>query len=192
FSPAGPEPITIKSNFSGIAGCPRWKIVAGVNRIVHSRAWDCLMRMGEESLLSARPVAFARQAGISKNMRRGFVAVSVFALFAWRCLLADFDSAPGAARTSDGESFTGTRSCVSAGCHGSVVPHSDRHVLQNEYTTWIGEDVHARAYEKLFGAAAVQIVEGLGEKSRAHENRLCLACHTNPLAVSSTAAAGQE
>src|SRR2546423_5859931 len=101
------------------------------------------MRMGEELPLSARPVAFARRAGISKNMRRGFVAVSLLALFASCCVLADFDSAPGAARTSDGESFTGTRSCVSAGCHGSIVSHSEGHILQNEYTTWIGEDVHA-------------------------------------------------
>ena len=125
-------------------------------------------------------------------MRRGFVAVSLLALFAWCCVLPGFDAAPGAPRTSDGESFTGTRSCVSAGCHGSVAPHSDGHVLQNEYTTWIGEDIHARAYEKLFGDPAVQIIEHLGEKTQAHENSLCLACHTNPLAVSSTAAAGQE
>ncbi|HEV3118877.1 MAG TPA: multiheme c-type cytochrome [Gemmataceae bacterium] len=64
--------------------------------------------------------------------------------------------------------------------------------MQNEYTTWIGEDLHARAYEKLFGDPAVQIIERLGEKLQAHENSLCLACHTNPLAANKAAAEQDE
>jgi hypothetical protein len=82
--------------------------------------------------------------------------------------------------------LSGTQSCVAAGCHGRGAPLSGQQILQNEYTTWITEDVHARAYENLFYDRSVEINRRLGETVLAQENARCLVCHTNPLAATGT------
>lgn len=76
--------------------------------------------------------------------------------------------------------YTGPGSCSSSSCHGSVQPLSESRVLQNEYSTWIVKDRHARAFEVLtnpFSQRMARIL-GLGAAEKAPK---CLACHAlNP------------
>ena len=42
--------------------------------------------------------------------------------------------------------YTGPGSCSSPSCHGGVQERSDTSVLQNEYSTWVVRDKHARSH----------------------------------------------
>ncbi len=80
----------------------------------------------------------------------------------------------------------GTASCSGRACHGGLEPLAGSGVLQDEHTTWLLHDKHADAYRVLFKKRSQTIAKNLGGKKPAHEDVLCLACHTNPL----TATAG--
>src|SRR5262245_47556303 len=55
---------------------------------------------------------------------------------------------PGAAGgTGPALQWQGTSSCASAACHGNTGPPGSKGC---EYTTWVSDDKHARAYEVLF------------------------------------------
>ena len=72
--------------------------------------------------------------------------------------------------------YTGSGSCSSSSCHGSVKPRIDSRIFQNEYSVWVVQDKHAKAYTALTGAVGQRIGCNLGiGKSEAAPK--CLACH---------------
>ncbi|MEY3200507.1 MAG: hypothetical protein RIR70_57 [Pseudomonadota bacterium] len=73
----------------------------------------------------------------------------------------------------------GTVNCASSTCHGAVTPWQDSNVLQNEYTTWLRLDKHARAYSTLLNEQSQRIAKNLGLKEGAHKAKICLDCHAH-------------
>jgi hypothetical protein len=72
--------------------------------------------------------------------------------------------------------YTGPGSCASPSCHGSVQPRADTAVQQNEYSTWVIKDKHARAAAVLTNPVATRMAKMLGLE-RADNAPRCLACH---------------
>jgi hypothetical protein len=73
----------------------------------------------------------------------------------------------------------GTVTCASSLCHGSIIEWKGSSVLQNEYVTWSRVDKHAnKAYQILFNDRSKRIVQNLGLKRPAHEEKICLDCHS--------------
>jgi nitrate reductase cytochrome c-type subunit len=110
--------------------------------------------------------------------------VRVLALGCVLCSFCSFCSRVGAqGRATQAEAvgkYTGSGSCASTSCHGSVLPHSENDVLQNEYSTWIVKDKHSKAYNALTGTIGERIatILNLGKAENAPR---CLACHSlNP------------
>lgn len=73
----------------------------------------------------------------------------------------------------------GTVNCASSTCHGSIEERSATPVLQNEYTTWLRQDPHTRAYWVLLNEQSQRIAKNLGLKRPAHESKECLDCHSH-------------
>jgi hypothetical protein len=77
--------------------------------------------------------------------------------------------------------YEGAGSCSAAACHGSVQARTQTKVLQNEYSTWVLRDRHARAWNVLNNAVSQRIAAilgpaKLGAADAAHAPK-CLACH---------------
>jgi len=72
--------------------------------------------------------------------------------------------------------YTGPGSCSSTSCHGSVKPRADSRIFQNEYSIWVVQDKHAKAYDALTGSVGERMgrILGLGKSEAAAK---CLACH---------------
>src|SRR5262249_30621143 len=89
----------------------------------------------------------------------------------------DRSFSPGCASLGDRNLVSqGVLSCASTACHHRT---ETKGTGRNEYTTWVAQDPHARAYLVLFEEPARQIVKnlyGLNAKP-AVENLLCLNCH---------------
>ncbi len=94
----------------------------------------------------------------------------------WLLLAALLAAAPLQAAPA---STVGTVNCATSTCHGSVAPWGDSNVLQNEYTTWLRQDKHARAYALLLNEQSRSIAAKLGLKQPAHQAKECLDCHTD-------------
>ncbi len=77
---------------------------------------------------------------------------------------------------ADPPKYTGPGSCASPSCHGGVAPRTDNSVLQNEYSTWVVKDKHARAHEVLSNPVATRMAKilNIADASTAPK---CLACH---------------
>jgi hypothetical protein len=73
--------------------------------------------------------------------------------------------------------YIGPGSCAATACHGSVKPVAESRILQNEYSTWILKDKHARAYQALTGELGERMAGILGLGAKAEESPKCLACH---------------
>src|SRR6516225_2312700 len=73
--------------------------------------------------------------------------------------------------------YIGPGSCAATACHGSVKPVAESRIFQNEYTTWILEDKHARAYQALGGDVGERMARILKLGAKAEESPKCLACH---------------
>lgn len=74
----------------------------------------------------------------------------------------------------------GTVTCASSLCHGSIIEWKGSNVLQNEYVTWSRLDKHAnKAYQILFNDRSARIVKNLGLAKPAHQEKLCLDCHSH-------------
>ena len=73
----------------------------------------------------------------------------------------------------------GTVNCTNSTCHGSTTAWDDSNVLQNEYTTWLRLDKHAKAYAVLLNEQSRSIAKKLGLKEGAHEAKICLDCHAH-------------
>ncbi len=72
--------------------------------------------------------------------------------------------------------YVGAGSCAASACHGSVSPRNTTKVRQNEYSTWVTEDRHARAYTVLSGSLGRQMSAILKIGPAEHAQR-CLVCH---------------
>jgi hypothetical protein len=72
--------------------------------------------------------------------------------------------------------FSGPGGCAATACHGSIQPKNVTRVLQNEYSTWAGQDKHARAFQVLSNPVSLRIgkILNLGRPDQAPR---CLACH---------------
>ena len=73
--------------------------------------------------------------------------------------------------------YIGPGSCAATSCHGSVKPIAGSRILQNEYSTWILQDKHSRAYQALTGDVGERIARILKLGAKAEEAPKCLACH---------------
>jgi len=77
--------------------------------------------------------------------------------------------------------YIGPGSCAATSCHGSVKPIAGSRILQNEYSTWIIQDKHSRAYQALTGDVGERMARILKLGAKAEEAPKCLACHAlNP------------
>jgi hypothetical protein len=90
-------------------------------------------------------------------------------------------AARSARRPADGGIFqyVGVASCTSSACHHKAGP---RGAEGCEYTTWINDDPHAKAYSVLFNERSRHIealLNNLADPKRAcpEKNDLCLRCH---------------
>jgi hypothetical protein len=72
--------------------------------------------------------------------------------------------------------YIGPGSCAATSCHGSVRPRTETHIQQNEYSTWVTQDKHARAFAVLSNPVSERIgrILKIGKPSEAPK---CLACH---------------
>ena len=84
------------------------------------------------------------------------------------------------AQTPEPPKYTGPGSCASPSCHGSVTVKTDTSVQQNEYSTWVVKDKHARAFAVLSNDVAKRMARIMDLKEPSTEAR-CLGCHSlNP------------
>lgn len=74
--------------------------------------------------------------------------------------------------------YIGPGSCAATSCHGSVKPIAGSRILQNEYSTWILQDKHSRAYQALTSDVGERMARILKLGAKAEEAPKCLACHT--------------
>lgn len=73
--------------------------------------------------------------------------------------------------------YIGPGSCAATSCHGSVKPVAGSRVYQNEYSTWILQDKHSRAYGALTEEVGERMARILKLDFKAEEAPKCLACH---------------
>jgi hypothetical protein len=87
--------------------------------------------------------------------------------------------APSATLSAENEpvKYIGPGSCAATSCHGSVKPVAGSRILQNEYSTWIIQDKHSRAYQALAGDVGERMARILKLGTKAEEAPKCLACH---------------
>jgi hypothetical protein len=82
-----------------------------------------------------------------------------------------------AADQSEPQKYIGPGSCAATSCHGSVKPVAGSRILQNEYSTWILQDKHNRAYQALTGDIGQRMGRILKLGTAAEQSPKCLACH---------------
>jgi len=97
-----------------------------------------------------------------------FLAVSSLCLFSAHCASTD---------TPEPIKYIGPGSCAATSCHGSVKPVAGSRILQNEYSTWILQDKHSRAYAALTGEVGERMARILKLGQKAEEAKKCLDCH---------------
>src|SRR5437763_1152169 len=77
--------------------------------------------------------------------------------------------------------YVGPGSCSATACHGSVQARQQTKVLQNEYSTWVLQDKHAKAWSVLNNTVSQRIAKILGPASLgapdAPHAPKCLVCH---------------
>jgi hypothetical protein len=80
------------------------------------------------------------------------------------------------ADASAGYKYLGPGSCSASACHGGIQARDTTKVLQNEYSTWIVQDRHSRAYTVLTQPLANRMAKILkiGPPEKAQK---CLVCH---------------
>src|SRR5579863_5135017 len=79
--------------------------------------------------------------------------------------------------TPEPSKYIGPGSCAATSCHGSVKPVAGSRIYQNEYSTWILQDKHSRAYGALTGDVGERMARILKLDKKAEEAPKCLACH---------------
>jgi hypothetical protein len=88
-------------------------------------------------------------------------------------------TAPASANNDPSEpiKYIGPGSCAATSCHGSVKPVAGSRILQNEYSIWILQDKHSRAYQALTGDVGERMARILKLGAKSEESPKCLACH---------------
>src|SRR5229473_2603673 len=77
--------------------------------------------------------------------------------------------------------YIGPGSCAATSCHGSVKAIAGSRILQDEYSTWIIQDKHSRAYQALTGDVGERMARIPKLGAKAEEAPKCLACNAlNP------------
>lgn len=94
-------------------------------------------------------------------------------ILAWPVLL----SAQTKKSANEPPRYIGPGSCAATACHGSVKPVAGSRILQTEYSTWILQDKHSRAYQALTGEVGERMARILKLGAKAEESPKCLACH---------------
>lgn len=97
-------------------------------------------------------------------------------LFAVALLLFSAAASP-ATDSNEPVKYIGPGSCAATSCHGSVKPVAGSRILQNEYSTWILQDKHSRAYQALTGDVGERMARILKLGAKAEDSPKCLACH---------------
>src|SRR6202171_4997215 len=70
--------------------------------------------------------------------------------------------------------YIGPGSCAATSCHGGVKPVAGSRILQNEYSTWILQDKHSRAYQPLTGPVGERMARILKLNAKAEDAPTCL------------------
>src|ERR1700678_1722366 len=70
-------------------------------------------------------------------------------ILSWMCSATGFTLTPGDTPASPVGKYNGPGGCAASSCHGSVQPKQVTRIFQNEYTIWIAQDKHARAFSVL-------------------------------------------
>ena len=99
------------------------------------------------------------------------------ALFLAACLLCFAGVDGSATDTPEPIKYIGLGSCAATSCHGSVKPVPGSRILQDEYSTWILQDKHSRAYQALTDDVGERMARILKLNAKAEESPKCLACH---------------
>jgi hypothetical protein len=81
------------------------------------------------------------------------------------------------AAAGESSKYIGPGSCAATSCHGSVRPIAGSRILQTEYSTWIVQDKHSRAFQALTGEIGERMARILKLGKKAEESPKCLACH---------------
>ncbi len=102
---------------------------------------------------------------------RGFAVCCVVVGFTVTCVGA------GPSTSSAPFQYTGPGGCSSTACHGSLQPRQDTRVAQNEYSIWVVQDKHAKAFSALTTPWSQRIARNLGMQQRPEAAQECLACH---------------
>ncbi len=108
----------------------------------------------------------------ARTTTRGYL--STVLLCAVLCLSASAQTAPQGAAVSQ---YTGPGSCASSSCHGAIQPRTETDVQQNEYSTWVVQDKHAKAYTVLSNPQSKRIARNLKLSDPPEKAAKCLACH---------------
>ena len=82
-----------------------------------------------------------------------------------------------ATETNQPVKYIGPGSCAATSCHGSVKPVAGSRILQNEYSTWILQDKHSKAYQALTGDVGERMARILKLGAKAEDAPKCLGCH---------------
>src|SRR5260221_1391982 len=87
-------------------------------------------------------------------------------------------AAQSAKSIGEPQKYIGPGSCAATSCHGSVKPVADSRILQTEYTAWILQDKHSRAYQSLTGDVGERMARILKLGTKAENAPRGLSCHT--------------
>lgn len=103
------------------------------------------------------------------------LAFFLFCIFSSRRVASAAAQTPATSATAG--KYLGPGSCSAVACHGGIQPMAATRVLQNEYSTWIVQDKHAKAYAVLQSPVSQRMARtlGLGKPESAPK---CLSCHT--------------
>jgi len=104
-------------------------------------------------------------------------AVRQLALLFAAVFLCQATADSGATDTPQPIKYIGPGSCAATSCHGSVKPIAGSRILQNEYSTWLLQDKHSRAFQALTGDIGERMARILKLGSKAEESPKCLMCH---------------
>src|SRR6266849_2533753 len=88
------------------------------------------------------------------DTRLSLMAATFFFLFAGMAF-AEGNYEFMQAGTGQQSKYVGPGSCSATACHGSVQPRHETKVLQNEYSTWVLQDKHAKAQQVLNNMVSV-------------------------------------
>ncbi len=85
-------------------------------------------------------------------------------------------------KTAAAGTYNGPGGCAASSCHGSVQPKTTTRIFQNEYTIWIAQDKHARAFSVLSNNISERIgrILNIGPPSKAPKCLVCHSLHVSP------------